>query len=343
MKLTFMISAFLLTVSSSVPVEIIVRGTEGEQVFLNCPYAEGYENSDKYFYKGPYRERKLLLKSAGGQSSVSEGRFSLLDDHQKRSFTLIIRNLSLSDAGVYTCAAGWGTEIKNIQLNVIRAPQKTRPDQISTSTLHSYTHTSTVTPRTGSETTRTMTGSTAVQHDQPNTERTNYTTHDATVPVPVLSFGLSSVAGGLGSVLLVLVLCSGTFLVLKKRKRKSGTALFQQNVQHNTEAELMYEEIPNSDVITATCSSNQTPASHLNTRPQDSAVYASVTKQQPDSNPSHIHSTNQVTDTDCDYYANMKPPEPTTDNRTDLIYSTVTRPQNIKTNDGSIYSLIKYK
>ncbi|XP_026101429.1 CMRF35-like molecule 1 [Carassius auratus] len=143
MKLTFMISAFLLMVSSSVPVDITMRGTEGEQGFLNCPYSEGYENSDKYFYKGPYRERNLLLKSAGGQSSVSEGRFSLLDDHQKRSFTLIIRNLSLSDAGVYTCAAGWGTQYKNFNLNVIRAPQKTRPDQISTSTLHSYTHTST--------------------------------------------------------------------------------------------------------------------------------------------------------------------------------------------------------
>ncbi|XP_026101434.1 CMRF35-like molecule 8 isoform X1 [Carassius auratus] len=325
MKLTFMISAFLLTVSSSVPVDITVRGTEGEQVFLNCPYAERYENSGKYFYKGPYRERKLLLKSAGGQLSVSEGRFSLLDDHQKRSLTLTIRNLSLSDAGLYTCATGWNGEYKLIHLNVIRAPQKTRPDQISTSTLHSYTHTSTVTPQTGSETTRTMTGSTAVQLEVK------------------IAPGLSSVAGALGSVLLVLVLCSGTFLVLKKRKRKSGTALFQQNVQHNTEAELMYEEIPNSDVITATSSSNQTPASHLNTRPQDSAVYATVTNQQPDSNPSHIHSTNQVTDTDCHYYANMKPPDPTTDNRTDLIYSTVTRPQNIKTNDGPIYSLIKHK
>lgn len=190
MKFTFMISAFLLTVSSSVPVEIVVRGTEGEQGFLNCTYSEGYENSNKYFYKGPYREKNLLLKSAGGQSSVSEGRFSLLDDHQKRSLTLIIRDLSLTDAGVYICGAGWNGEYKLIPLNVIRAPQKTRPDQISTSTLQSYTHTSTVTPRTGSETTRTMTGSTAVQLDQPNTERTNYTTHDATVPVPVLSFGI---------------------------------------------------------------------------------------------------------------------------------------------------------
>ncbi|KAF4118118.1 hypothetical protein G5714_000169 [Onychostoma macrolepis] len=158
----------------------------------------------------------------------------------------------MADAGQYGCGAGWGN-YKLIQLNVIKAPQKTRPVQISTSTLHSYTNSS-----------------------------TDHTSTD-----------LSSVAGGLGSVLLVLVLCSGTFLVLKKRKRKSGTGLFQQNVQHSTESERMYEEIPNSDVIAATSSSNQTPASHLNTRPQVSAVYATVTNQQPDSNPSRTHSTNQ--------------------------------------------------
>ncbi|XP_042572033.1 CMRF35-like molecule 9 [Cyprinus carpio] len=358
-------------------------------VFLNCPYAEGYENSDKYFYKGLLRDNNLILKSDGGASSVSEGRFSLRDDHQKRLFTLTIRNLSLTDAGEYTCGAGrWG-DYKLIKLNVIRAPQKTRPVQISTSTLHSYTHistdhsstapqktrpvqiststlhsythtstdhsstatqktrpvqiststlhsythtstdhSSTVTPQTERETTRLMTGSTAVQLNQPKVK---------TAP------GLSSVAGGLGSVLLVLVLCSGMFLILKKRKRKSGTALFLQNVQHNTEAEFMYEEIPNSDVIATASPSNQTPASHLNSRPQDSAVYATVTKQQPDSNPHQAQSTNQVTDTDCDYYANMKPPEPTTDNRIELIYSTVTRPQNIETNDSLIYSVIKHK
>ncbi len=98
-----------------------------------------------------------------------------------------------------------------------------------------------------------------------------------------------------------------------------------------------------SDVIAATSSSNQTPASHLNTRPQDSTVYVTVTNQQPDLNPSRTHSTNQVTDTDCDYYANMKSLEPTTDRRTELIYSTVTHPQNIKTNDRPIYSVIKHE
>ncbi len=107
--------------------------------------------------------------------------------------------------------------------------------------------------------------------------------------------------------------------------------------------EISYSDPGPSEDITATSSSNQTPASHLNTRSQDSVVYATVTNQQPDSNPSHTHSTNQVTDTDCDYYANMKPSEPTTDRRTELIYSTVTHPQNIKTNDGPIYSEIKHK
>uniref|UniRef100_A0A8C2GW13 Immunoglobulin domain-containing protein n=1 Tax=Cyprinus carpio TaxID=7962 RepID=A0A8C2GW13_CYPCA len=136
---------------------IIVRGREGGQGLLNCPYAEGYENSYKYFYKGPFRDNNLILKSDGRESSLSEGRFSLRDDHQKRLLTLIIRNLSLTDAGEYSCGAGWGTEYKNIQLNVIRAPQKTRPVRISTSTLHSYTHTSTDHSSTGTAHTHTHT------------------------------------------------------------------------------------------------------------------------------------------------------------------------------------------
>ncbi len=116
--------------------------------------------------------------------------------------------------------------------------------------------------------------------------------------------------------------------------------------------EISYSDPGPSDVIVTTSLSNQTPASHLNTRPQVSTVYATVTNQQPDSNSRGTHSTNQVTDTDstnqvtdtdCDYYANIKSPEATTDSRTELIYATVTHPQNIKTNDGPIYSVIKHK
>uniref|UniRef100_A0A671MAH0 Immunoglobulin domain-containing protein n=1 Tax=Sinocyclocheilus anshuiensis TaxID=1608454 RepID=A0A671MAH0_9TELE len=269
---------------SSQCVDITERGTEGEQVTIKCPYAKGYENSYKYLYKGQYKDKNLILKSDGGESSMSEGRFSLRDDHQTRSFTVTIRDLRMADAGLYCCGAGWG-EYKLIQLLLF------------------------------------------IQQFNQN--------QCCVVLCLMLCSDLSSVAGGLGSVLLVLVLCSGMFLVLKKRKRKSGTG-------NSLFTERMYE-IPNSDVITSASSSNQTPASDLKTRPQGSAVYATVTNQQPDSNPSRIHSTNQVTDTDCDYYASMKPPETTPDNRTELIYSTATHPQNVKTNDGPIYSMIKHK
>ncbi|XDV16516.1 hypothetical protein PO909_016194 [Leuciscus waleckii] len=194
------------------------------------------------------------------------------------------------------------------------------------------------THQTETETTRTTTGITTVQLYQTNTN-------------------LASVAGGLGSVLLVLTLCSGTFFILKKRKRKSGTALFQQNMQHNTETERMYKEIPNTDVTVVTSSSNQTPASHHNNCTEVSTLYATVTNRQPDSNPSHTHSTNQVTDTAGDYYANIKSLKATQDSRTELIYVTATHPQNISThpqnisthpqnistNEGPIYSVINHK
>ncbi|KAL0202070.1 hypothetical protein M9458_000088, partial [Cirrhinus mrigala] len=88
----------------------------------------------------------------------------------------------------------------------------------------------------------------------------------------------------------------------------------------------MYEEISNGHAVDTASSSNQTPASHLNTRLQVCTVYATVTNQQPDSNPCHTHSTNQVTDTDCDYYANLNSPEPTPDSRTELIYAKVAHP-----------------
>uniref|UniRef100_A0A672MHY0 Immunoglobulin V-set domain-containing protein n=1 Tax=Sinocyclocheilus grahami TaxID=75366 RepID=A0A672MHY0_SINGR len=222
--------------------------------------------------KGQYKDSSIILTSDGGESSVSEGRFSLRDDHQTRSFTVTIRDLRMADAGEYACRAGWG-EYKRFQLNVIKAA-------------HS---------------------------------------HCTSLSLSLsLSLSVSDTSNRTG-------------------RGNLGQVAVYQNVQHNTETELMYDEIPNSDVITSASSSNQTPASHLNTRPQVSDVYATVTNQRPDSNPSLIHSANQVTDTDCDYYASMKPPETTPDNRTELIYSTATHPQNVKTNDGPIYSIIKHK
>ncbi|XP_058634652.1 CMRF35-like molecule 1 isoform X2 [Onychostoma macrolepis] len=314
----FSVCVVLLVFSSICTVVVgapeTVTGHRGERLDIRCSYESGYESNSKYFCKGEciFGFRNIMVKSG---SPAKDKRFSLTDDTTTRVFTVSITDLRSTDQGQYWCAVERTVYFNDVYSEIVLLVKQM-----------SYFNTTEPNPRSTSITITERKETITDQHE---------------------SADLSSVAGGLGSVLLVLVLCSGTFLVLKKRKRKSGTALFQQNVQHNTESVHMYE-ITNSDpgpsdIITPTSSSNQTPASHLNTRPQDSTVYATVTNQQPDSNPSHTHSTNQVTDTDCDYYVNMKPPEPTTDSRTELIYSTVTHPQNIKTNDGPIYSVIKHK
>ncbi|KAG1955807.1 CMRF35-like molecule [Pimephales promelas] len=211
-----------LFLSRSQSADITVRGTERDRVSITCSYPEGYENSYKYFYRGPYGDSVLILKSVG-ESSVSSGRFSLNNNPQHRSFTVSISDLKMDDAGPYSCAAGWGPRL-DVQLEVLRAPVIKTPVKISTTSIRPYTnteHTSTVTGVSPSAThqteteTRTTTENTTVQLQQPNT---------------TLSLDLASVAGGLGSVLLVLTLCCGTFIILKKRKRKSGTDVMMLDV-----------------------------------------------------------------------------------------------------------------
>ncbi|XP_051742412.1 CMRF35-like molecule 3 isoform X6 [Ctenopharyngodon idella] len=320
-----------------------VTGHRGERVEIRCPYESGYESNSKYFCKGDckYARNKNIMVKSG--SPAKDERFSLTDDTTNRVFTVTITDLRTEDEDKYWCAVERTftdlslTDVySEILLKVKKDKNTTEVSTISSfSKTQSYFSTTELNPQsvshqTETETTRTTTGNTTVQLHQQTT---------------MMRSDLSSVAGGLGSVLLVLTLCSGTFLILKKRKRKCGTALFQQNVQHNTETDRMYEEIPNSDVAAVTSSANQTPASHLNNHPEVSAVYTTVTNQQPDSNPSHTHSTNQVTDTDCDYYANMKSPDPTQDSRTELIYvtATTTHSQNNARNKGVIYSVINHK
>ncbi|XP_067298479.1 uncharacterized protein [Pseudorasbora parva] len=222
------------------------------------------------------------------------------------------------------------------------AQEKTRPVQISTSTIHPFTNTS-----TAPETTRPVQISTSTIHPFTNTSTgqgihkpiykyicfvvmafLHFSAPETTRPVQIststihpftttssdhTSTDLVSVVVGLGSALLVLTLCSGVFLILKKRK--CGTALFQQNVQLNTETDHVYEEIPNSDVTVVTSSSNQTPASSANQM-----------------SPSHLNTRPKV--------SNIKPPEATQDSGTELVYTKATHPQNITTEKGPIYSVI---
>ncbi|XP_067298476.1 CMRF35-like molecule 1 [Pseudorasbora parva] len=337
---------FKLAVVVGAPETVI--GHRGERVDIRCPYDSGYEANPKYFCRGNcLLPNKVIIKSG---SPAKDERFSLTDDTTARVFTVTITDLRTEDEGRYWCAVErtYNTDgaIADVYSKIyLQVEQDKKTPEVSTlspspETQSSFSTTDlnpqSVTHRTETKTRRT-TGNTTVKLDQPNTN-------------------LVSVAGGLGLALLVLTLCSGVFLILKKRKRKGGTALFQQSVQLNTETDRMYEEIPNSHATAVTSSANQTPASsanqtpasNLNFRPKVFTAYATVTNQQPDSNPSHTH--NQVTDTDCDYYANMNPPEATQDSGTELIYTTVTHPQNIPThpqivttNECPMYSVISHK
>ncbi|XP_051742305.1 CMRF35-like molecule 1 isoform X5 [Ctenopharyngodon idella] len=235
-----------------------VTGHRGERVEIRCSYESGYESNSKYFCKGECTiGNKIIMVESG--SAAKDERFSLTDNTTNRVFTITITDLRTEDEGQYWCAVKrtLNTDVYSEIVLLVKEDKNTT----EVSTISSFSKT-----------------------------QSSFSTTELN-PQSVMRSDLVSVAGGLGSVLLVLTLCSGTFLILKKRKRKCGTALFQQNVQHNTETDRMYEEIPNSDVATVTSSSNQTPESH---HPEVSAVYARVIKQQPDSNPGHTHSTNQV-------------------------------------------------
>ncbi|XP_067258959.1 CMRF35-like molecule 8 isoform X2 [Chanodichthys erythropterus] len=287
-----------------------VKGHRGERVMIKCSYEPGYESYSKYFCKGKCTIRNKIIMVKSGSKAKDE-RFSLTDDKKKRVFTVTITDLRTEDAGQYWCAVERSLPLADLYSEILlKVNQDKKTTEVSTISPFSKTQSSFSTTDLNLQ---------SVTQTESETARTENTTVELHQPTTTMRSDLASVAGGLGSVLLVLTLFSGTILILKKRKKKCGTV--QQNVQHNTE----------TDVAAVTSTPNQTPASHLNTHPELSTVYATVTKQQHDSNPSHTHSTNQVTDPDCDYYANVKSPDPTQDSRRELIYVTAAHPQNIST------------
>ncbi|XP_039503617.1 CMRF35-like molecule 3 [Pimephales promelas] len=297
-----------------------ITGFRGERVDIRCSYKSGYESNSKYFCKGECSLfNKIIMVESGSRGK--DKRFSLTDDTTARVFTVTITDLRTEDQGQYWCGVEGFIfdDYSKIALLVKDGNNTTGVSTISPSSK---------TPSSSSTT-----------QPSPHSENDTRTTTENTVQLHQPNTNLASVAGGLGSVLLVLTLCCVTFIILKKRKRKSGTALFQQNMQRKTETDRMYEEIPDT-VTVVTSSSNQTPASHRNNCTEVSTVYATVTNQQPDSNPGHTRSTNQVTDTAGDYnYASIKFPEATQDSGIEVIYTTATNPKNIST----IYSVINHK
>ncbi|CAM4448486.1 unnamed protein product [Leuciscus chuanchicus] len=184
-----------------------ITGYRGERVEIRCSYKSGYESYSKYFCKGEWNSgyKNIMVKSG---SPAKDERFSLTDDTTARVFTVTITDLRTEDGDQYWCGVErTGPDLYSEMLLLVKLNKNTT--EVSTISPSSKT------PSSFSPTELNPQSVHVLQQKQ-TSSRTLVGEHN--------TINLASVAGGLGSVLLVLTLCSGTFIILKKRKRKSGTA-----------------------------------------------------------------------------------------------------------------------
>ncbi|XP_041934885.1 CMRF35-like molecule 8 [Alosa sapidissima] len=105
--------SFLLLVSEVFEVfiraeSIVVSGTAGEDVAIQCPYPKAHERTPKYFCRDPCNTEDVLVPSKNAQN---ETRYSLHDNPSGPFFTVTIRRVTLKDSGTYYCGLDqWGKD-----------------------------------------------------------------------------------------------------------------------------------------------------------------------------------------------------------------------------------------
>ncbi|XP_051240594.1 CMRF35-like molecule 5 [Dicentrarchus labrax] len=79
---------------------IHVSGYEGREVYVSCPYDQGYKSNTKYLCRNECdNDDEIVIKT----TEVKKGRYSIHDDKNKRIFTVTISDLDQTDAGKYLC------------------------------------------------------------------------------------------------------------------------------------------------------------------------------------------------------------------------------------------------
>uniref|UniRef100_A0A3B1K8T2 Immunoglobulin domain-containing protein n=1 Tax=Astyanax mexicanus TaxID=7994 RepID=A0A3B1K8T2_ASTMX len=112
----------------------VFTGTEGGSVDINCRYKDSYIYSKQYFCRAPCSNSDVLIETQKADIPVSKDRYSILNTVSTRSVSVTIKNLRLTDSGVYYCGVDqWGSDtltkveisVKKAQVNLSTTPQTT--------------------------------------------------------------------------------------------------------------------------------------------------------------------------------------------------------------------------
>ncbi|XP_062396195.1 CMRF35-like molecule 8 [Sardina pilchardus] len=198
---------------------IRVSGTEGGRVELTCPYPDEHKYTNKYFCRHPCWESDVLITSGKAGDGERNGRYLTVDTTSARTFSVIISNLQLGDAGVYYCGLyQWGPDtLTKVVLSVSKAPTSVSPPSTTKAPTHLQDTTNTLLPTDpSSEVQSEISSSKDTRSNQSASSTTHSTTLGSTLPGTVV---ISMVCG---VSLAVLVSCVLLSLVILYRKRTAA-------------------------------------------------------------------------------------------------------------------------
>ncbi|KAI5109454.1 polymeric immunoglobulin receptor-like isoform X2 [Silurus meridionalis] len=101
MKILLIIFTFCLISDGGASKE--VTGYLGGEVLIKCKYNTEYTQNPKYFCKGSSPGCSDLIKTGDKNMWVNSGQFSLFDDTKSAEISVMIRELTVEDTGMYQC------------------------------------------------------------------------------------------------------------------------------------------------------------------------------------------------------------------------------------------------
>ncbi|KAL0153701.1 hypothetical protein M9458_050979, partial [Cirrhinus mrigala] len=92
-----------------------VSGHEGGDISVQCLYSSGCQNEVKRWCR--YKDQSCY--TVGRTDTSQNPSVQISDDEERRSFTVLMTGLRLTDSGWYFCSAG--NKLNLVQLTVIKA------------------------------------------------------------------------------------------------------------------------------------------------------------------------------------------------------------------------------